>query len=339
MKSLVQTFSALRRVARFWFVLIAILAACLMFIGPSYSQSQSKPAETSTKSPAGSDQDFETIVTDSTLTTIMMTASDKKGRLITTLKSEDISVVEDGVPQRIEVFERETERPLSLAFVFDVSSSQIPTLGYQKKAASLFLKNIIRPGQDRVAVISFASETTLEQTLTGDPAVVEQAIDRLQPSGGTAMYDAVFLTCLKVFRNTPGTNRRAIILLTDGGDTMSKLRPDQAVNGAVYTNTIVYGIGIGIGPGMNEQSLSHLTNLTGGRTFLPFSEKELNVVFQQIEQELRAQYVIAYRPTNKAQDGKQRNIKIRITNPAIAREKLKLAYRDHYFVKNRRPAN
>ena len=265
----------------------------------------------------------------------MMTASDKKGRLVTTLKPQDIRVLEDGVPQEIQVFERETERPLSLAFVLDVSASQIPTLGYQKQAASVFLKNFIRPRQDKVAVVSFASETILEQTFTSDPAAVEQAIDRLQTSGGTAMYDAVFLTCMKIFRNTPGTNRHAIILLTDGGDTMSKLRPDQAVNGAVYTNTIVYGIGIGIGyGGLSEQSLSYLTNLTGGRTFLPFKEKQLNAAFQQIEQELRSQYVIAYRPTNKAQDGKRRMIKITINNPAIAKEKLKLGYRDHYFVKN-----
>jgi Ca-activated chloride channel family protein len=282
-------------------------------------------------------QDLETIVVDSELTTILMTATDNRGGFITTLKPEDIRVLEDKVPQRIEVFERETERPLSLALVFDVSGSQARSLPYQKVAARIFLNSIVRPGQDKVAVISFSNETMLQQNFVSELAPVENAIDRLQIGDGTSLYDTIFLTCLKVFKNTAPDARRAIILLTDAGDTTSRLQAKDAVNGAVYANTIVYGIGIG--NGVSEMSLNYLAHHTGGRSFLPRTALELQWAFKQIEQELRSQYLIAYRSTNKAHDGKRRSLSVEVVNEDVAKEKVKLAYRDHYFVRNRDGAN
>jgi len=299
------------------------------------------------------EQEIDVVEIDTDLTTVLMTATDKTGRFVTTLARDDIRILEDGSPQQIEIFEHETERPLSLALVFDTSGSQARTLQQQKEIARLFLKTMFRQGHDKVAVISFAGQAILEQVFTSDLAPVEKAIDRLEVvtfpiratrsngnkttlalGPGTAIYDTLFLTCLKVVGKAAPDTRRAIILLTDGMDNQSRLTPADAVNAAVYTNTIVYTIGIG-DEWVDKESLKYLGEETGGRRFLPKNEKDLRSAFDQIEQELRSQYLIAYTPTNKLKDGKRRVIAVEITNPLVSKNKVKLRYRNHYFVKNR----
>jgi VWFA-related protein len=129
--------------------------------------------------------------------------------------------------------------------------------------------------------------------------------------------------------------RRAIILLTDGQDTSSRLSRETAINEAIEAETVVYAIGIGDKKydGINKKVLDEVTEKTGGRAFYPKKSTDLTSAFQEIEQELRSQYLIAYTSTNKQHDGKFRSMKIEITNPTLAKEKLNLRYRPGYFAK------
>jgi VWFA-related protein len=302
------------------------------------------------QSTAATQQDSEIEVVETNLTTVLMTATDKKGRLLTDLKPEDIRIFEDGVAQRALVFERETQRPLSLALVFDVSGSQARTLPDQREAANLFLRSVFRPALDHATVVSFAGGAILQQPFTSDLARLENAVARVGFSpdaslgtsapanastiplfGGTAIYDAIFLTCFKVLTKAQPNTRRALILLSDGLDNESRLRPRDAINGAAYANTIVYSIGIG-GHYIDKDSLRYVAEETGGRAFFPTDEGELHAAFEQIERELRSQYLVAYTPTNKSHDGKRRNVRLEITNPLLGKDKVKLAYRSYYYV-------
>jgi VWFA-related protein len=302
------------------------------------------------KSPAAQSQDDAEIETvETNLATVLLTATDRKGRLFNTLKAEDVRVFEDGAEQRVTVFERQTERPLSLALVFDTSGSQARSLPDQKLAARLFLRSIFRPDRDRAAIVSFAGGAILLQSFTSDLARLEEAVERVgtpqtrplnieidpalarAPSGGTAIYDALFLTCYKVLTKAAPNTRRAVILLTDGMDNESRLRPRDAVNSAVYANAVVYGIGVGYT--VDGGSLQSVTDETAGRAFFPTDDEELRAAFARIEQELRSQYLIAYTPTNKAHDGKRRDVRVEITNAGVAKEKVRLSYRRYYYVK------
>jgi len=291
------------------------------------------------------------------LTNVLFTAVDRNKRFVTNLRQEDIRVVEDGVPQQVFVFQRETDRPLSLAIVIDTSASQERTLPDEKRAAQRFVDSVIRPSKDEVAVLTFTGETTLEQGLTGSVARVRRAIDAVEfvppsgyvgagtvvgtppisgdsqrLSGTTALWDSVWVTAREVLADTSDKTRRAIILLTDGVDTSSQKRLQQAVDEAIKVDATVYAVGIGDDfsfRGVDEGSLRKVAERTGGRAFFPRNEEDLRSAFAQIQDELRSQYLVAYSPTNKAKDGTFRKVQIEVVSPEL--KALKLTYRQGYF--------
>jgi Ca-activated chloride channel family protein len=144
------------------------------------------------------------------------------------------------------------------------------------------------------------------------------------------------LTSTQVLAKTHDQRRRAIILLTDGLDTTSRLRRSEAIDRVVGAEAIVYAIGIGDskGEGVNKPVLRELAERTGGRAFFPKKEGELQSAFTEIEQELRTQYLIAYSSSNKRQDGAYRKITIEITNPDLKNQKLTIRHRPGYFAKH-----
>jgi VWFA-related protein len=156
------------------------------------------------------------------------------------------------------------------------------------------------------------------------------------PEGTTAIWDAVALTSANVLAKAPGVRRRAIILLTDGYDTSSRLPPREAINRALAAETVVYAIGIGDSKaqGVDRGPLRAVAERTGGRAFFPDKKFDLNAAFAEIEQELRTQYLIAYSSTNKKRDGAYRKITIEITNPELRQQKLEFRYRPGYFAKS-----
>ncbi|HEY0081616.1 MAG TPA: VWA domain-containing protein [Pyrinomonadaceae bacterium] len=300
---------------------------------------------------------------DTSLTNVIFTATDRNKRFVLTLKQEDIRVLEDGVPQQIFTFQTQIDLPLTLALVIDTSISQERTLPEEKAAARAFVDAVMRPAKDEVAVLSFTGDSTLEQGLTGNAARVRSAIERVEfvpPSGyigrgvtvggtppisgdnqstagSTAIWDAVYATCHEVMVHSSDKTRRAIVLLTDGDDTSSMLKLDEAVQEALKTDTLVFAIGIGDSfgyRGVDEGSLRKITERTGGRAYFPRSEEDLRNAFAQIQRELREQFLVAYSPTNKRRDGSYRKLQIEVVNPELRKQNIKLNYRQGYFAKS-----
>src|SRR6266850_4715647 len=303
----------------------------------------------------------EVVRVDASLTNVFFTAADKQKRFISSLKREDLRVLEDGVPQEIFTFQQSVELPLSLAILIDRSGSEERTLPEEKAAARSFLESIMRPAKDEAAVISFTGEVTLEQGLTGNIARLRRAIDQVEfvpPSGyigggvvvggtppisgtqqtlagSTAIWDAIWATSNELLSDSAEHTRRAIILLTDGEDTISQVRMQEAINRALKADALIYAIGIGdrYEYGIDEAALRKITEGTGGRAYFPRNERDLNDAFAQIQRDLRERYLIAYSASNKARDGSYRHVAIEIVNPETRKENLRLNYRPGYFAK------
>jgi VWFA-related protein len=310
---------------------------------------------------AQTEQDVDVIRTETDLTNLLFTVTDKNNRYITTIQQTDLRVLEDGVPQTLFTFQRETDRPLAIAFLIDVSGSEERTLPDEKAAARTFIENVIRSNKDQAAIIPFEGYAHLEQPLTRDMLGIYRALERVEvaypaylgsapPIGGvtsgpgtiappregsTAIWDSIAVSCRQVLARSPGLRRRAIILLTDGQDTSSRLRRASAIDQAISSETVIYAIGIGDKKqeGVNKGALRDVAERTGGRAFFPKKEDDLRAAFAEIEQELRSQYLLAYSSTNKKRDGVYRKMTLEITNPELQKEKLKLRYRPGYFAK------
>ncbi|HEY2963123.1 MAG TPA: VWA domain-containing protein [Pyrinomonadaceae bacterium] len=311
-------------------------------------------------------QDSDEVVKfDTNLTNIFFTAADKSKRFISDLKAEDIRVLEDGQPQEIFTFQQNIDLPLSLAILIDTSASEERTLPDEKEAARAFLEDVLRPSKDEAAVVSFTGETTLEQGFTGNVERLRRAIDRVEfvpPSGyigggvvvngtppisgtnqslagSTAIWDAVWATAEELISASAEHTRRAIILLTDGDDTSSRMKIHDAIARAQKADAFIYAIGIGDRYTFNvdEGALRKIAEQTGGRAYFPKHERDLRDAFIQIQRDLREQYLVAYSPSNKARDGSYRRIEIQLVNPELRQQNLKLNYRPGYFAKTATP--
>lgn len=305
-------------------------------------------------------QDDDVVRTETDLTNLLFTATDKQRRFITTLREEDIRLFEDGTRQQLFTFQRQTERPLSIALLIDVSASEERTLPEEKAAARAFVETIVRSSRDEAAVIPFEDNAYLEQPLTTNVISIYQALQRVevalpsylgtgrpigglpsgpgiraQREGSTAIWDAVAVTAGEVLERSRGQRRRAIILMTDGFDTSSRLNRSAAIEEAIKSETVIYAIGIGDSryDGVDKKAVTDIAERTGGRAFFTKKNTDLTSAFQQIEEELRSQYLIAYSSTNKNRDGAYRQMRIEITNPDLRRDQLKLRYRPGYFAK------
>ena len=295
------------------------------------------------------------------VTNLPFTAMDKQHRFITTLRAEDLRVLEDGVAQQLFTFQRETDRPLAIAFLIDVSRSQEKTLADEKAAARAFIEKVIQSNKDVVAIVPFTGLAYLEQPLTRDLLSVYRVLERVdiavpsylgagRPLGGiptgpglpappedgmTAIWDSVAVTSSNVLAHAPGLRRRAIILLTDGLNTVQRLDQREAVNRALAAEAVVYAIGIGNDrEGVDRSALKDLAERTGGRAFFPNKKFDMNAAFAEIERELRTQYLIAYSSTNKKRDGSYRKITIELTNPELRKQNLEIRHRPGYYAKN-----
>jgi VWFA-related protein len=301
----------------------------------------------------------DVIRVDTDVTNLLFTATDKQRRFITTLRAEDVRVLEDGTPQQLFTFQRETELPLALVFLIDVSDSEARTLPQEKAAARQFIEHVIKSRTDQAAIIPFGGSAFVEQDLTRNVINIYRALERVETStntylgtgprltgiptgpgmpaqpedGSTAIWDAIALTSTQILGRPSGGRRRAIILLTDGWDTTSRMTRTQAIYNVLAAEAVIYVIGIGDekNDGVNQGTLRDIAERTGGRAFFPKKETDLNKAFREIEQELRTQYLIAYSSTNKNRDGSYRKLTVEIANPALNKEKIQLRHRPGYF--------
>lgn len=312
------------------------------------------------QTPSGQTQnladDDEVVRVDTELANILLTALDKNQRFITTLRREDVRVLEDNVPQELSVFERETNLPLTLAILIDTSRSQEQILSDEKIAARTFIDAVIRPDKDQASIISFTGEAVLQQTLTNDLEKLRSAVESVviefpegspecegnvnserEPRCYTGVWDALWVTTNEVLSQTPESARRAIILLSDGDDTSSTTKRQEAIDFAVKNNIVIYSIGIhddGSDGELADDALRKISEKTGGRAFFPKDKPTLEAAFAQIQAELRSQYLIAYQPANRKHDGSFRQVRIEILNPELRKQKLRLLYRQGYYARN-----
>ncbi|MEP6718744.1 MAG: VWA domain-containing protein [bacterium] len=314
--------------------------------------------------PASSDPEpeAEVVRVETDLVNTLFTAVDRDRHFVTTLRAEDVRIFENDAPQTVSMFQRETDRPLSLAILIDTSESQKGVMREEKLAAKAFVDVVIRPGKDRAAILSFTGVPRLEQALTGEPLRLRKGIDQVRvelspenerrlaagedplpidqdPSGYTSIWDAIWITIQEHLSKTPDNTRRAIILLSDGDDTSSRKGKQEVIDLAVKSDVVVYSIGIrdvDFPEGkLDAGALRKVSDKTGGRAFIPTQPGDLALAFSQIDKELRSQYLIAYSPTNKNRDGSYRRIRIDISNPELRKQKLQLLYRQGYYAKNR----
>ncbi len=271
-----------------------------------------------------SDQD--TLKVNVELVNVQVTVTDRHGKFVPGLKKEDFLVEEDGRRQEIRNFARENELPLTIALLIDTSPSVRPVFEEEKMTAANFLERILRP-KDLALVMGFDREVTLVQDYTENPRPLIRAVEGLDIGGGTSVYDAVYLACKEKLAEEAG--RKAIILITDGEDTTSKVKFNESLVAAHRSDAVIYGIfnaasnffsgfgpygrrggGGGFGGSGDIGTLKKYSEETGGTTFALSSQNNFQKIFDQISEELRSQYSLGYVSTNAAKDGKYRQIKI-----------------------------
>jgi len=305
----------------------------LLFVALPAAQPNQDPA----KRPEAAAQQSSSRISDQTyrvsvdLVNIFCSVWDKNtNSFITNLTREDFTVVEDNQKQEIRNFNRETNLPLTIALLIDTSQSVAPKLRFEQDAATSFFHNVLRD-RDRAMLVEFDSGVTLVQDFTNDANKMARQIASLRAAGGTALYDAVYLSCdEKLIRET---GRKAIMILSDGEDQSSKLTFDQALEMALKAEATIFSISVnrggffGVGDTKNgDRILKQLADETGDRAFFPFKVEELDEAFRQISQELRSQYNIGYLSSNTKRDGTYRKVEVK-----IAEKGLKLSYRKGYY--------
>ncbi|MCS7314486.1 MAG: VWA domain-containing protein [Bryobacterales bacterium] len=266
---------------------------------------------------------------------VYCTVRDSKGRLVSELAKEDFELYEDGKRQQIRYFSRESNLPLTLGLLVDVSRSQERLIEAEKRAAEQFFARVLRR-QDLAFLISFGPDVQLEQDLTNSQRLLRAALERLRvradPTGlypgpvptvakprGTVLFDAVYLAAQEKLAREVG--RKALVLVTDGVDMGSRVKLADAIEAAHKADAIIYSVhffdpgayrGFWVSPG--DRELKTMSEETGGRLFRVSRSRTLEAIFDEIEQELRSQYSLGYTPSNPARDGKFRRIEIRTRN-------------------------
>jgi Ca-activated chloride channel homolog len=268
--------------------------------------------------PASQTQPETTLKVDVKLVNVYVTVTDLHGAPVAGLKKENFALQEDGQPQKISVFDKESALPLSIALAIDTSLSTRHDLPLEQASAKRFARAIMRP-VDALSVFGF-SETVLQATTyTADLKRIEEGIDHIRLGAATALFDAVYLASRSLDRRQ---GRKVMVLITDGGDTISKIDYKDAARAAEEAEALVYSIIVvpiensaGRETG-GEHALIQLSEDTGGKYYYATSMSQLDDAFRQISDELRTQYLLAYYPSRRVSDSQFRRIHVTVTGPA-----------------------
>ena len=266
------------------------------------------------------------------LVNVLCSVFDKRTKtFVTSMGQGDFSIFEDGKRQEIRNFTRETDLPLTLAMLVDTSNTVKQKLEFEQDAATSFFANVLKEN-DRALLVEFNTSVTLLQDFTSDANKLANQIRKLRVGGDTALYDAIHTTCdQKMIREN---GRKAMIILSDGDDTISSINYKQAVEMAIRAECTIFSVSISkggfFGTGddtkKGDETLKNLARETGGKVFFPFKVEELEDAFRQINQELRSQYSLGYISTNSQRDGGYRKIEIKVPSGG-----LELNYRKGYY--------
>jgi len=264
------------------------------------------------------------------LVNLIFTATDKRGHFIKDLKQEDLRLLDEGKPPlRIQAFESETGLPLRVGLLIDASNSIRERFRFEQDSAVEFLHQVVRPKSDQAFVIGFDSVAELTQDYTDNADELAHGIRILRPGGGTALHDTIFTACEKLGKaRVKSSARRAIILLSDGDDNQSRHSREEAIEAALRAEVIIYVIDTAVteSNSKGEKILRRYADATGGRVFFPMGLQDVSTAFNQIQDELRSQYVLAYKPENFVQNGNYRSITLDVPKRPNVRIRVRKGY-------------
>ena len=284
---------------------------------PSAAQPPSGPpaAGDNPQPPASDDQPIATIRKRVNEVNVIFTVTDKHGHFVKDLRKDDFKVLDDNKPpQSVVSFRAETDLPLRVGLLVDTSNSIRDRFKFEQESAIEFLNQVVRPKSDRAFVIGFDTTAEIYQDFTDSTEKLAHGIRQMRPGGGTAMFDAVYWACRdKLMKDqTTGPVRRAIILLSDGDDNQSRVTREEAIEMAQRAEVIIYAISTNSN-GYRERGdkiLERMAEATGGQFFSPFKASDVANAFSAIQDELRSQYALSYRPADFLADGRFRPIDI-----------------------------
>src|SRR5580658_9690391 len=286
-------------------------------VAPSSSSVADRPVAVADTTSDEADEPILTIKKRVDEVNVLFIATDRHGKFVRNLNQTDFSIFDDHKPvQSILNFRRETDLPIELGLLMDVSGSVQGRLGFEKDAATGFLQHIIRPGYARAFIVGFNKESHLTQDFTDQVPLLAAGVQRLSNGGGTALYDAIYKACQeKLLRDHPQSDhpmRKAIVILSDGEDNQSEHTRAQAIEMAQRAEVLVYAISTD-DSGLilrGDKVLEDLASATGGRAFFPYKMKDITHSFAAIEDELRSQYDVSYKPSDFDADGRYHSIEI-----------------------------
>jgi Ca-activated chloride channel homolog len=246
---------------------------------------------------------------------LIFTVTDKHGRFIPNLQQRDFALLDNQkAPAQVFNFTQQTNLPLRVGIMIDASTSIRQRFEFEQSAAIQFLQQVVRPQTDLAFVMGFDVTPYVTQSYTNDQDKLEAGITKLRPGGGTALFDAVYTACrdqlLKVPNPQQGSVRKALIVISDGDDNQSRAYPDDAIKMCQRAETIIYAISTNVSPSRDrgDDVLRKMAEATGGLAFFPKRIEDMSGSFHDIEEELRSQYSLAYRPADFKLDGAFRSI-------------------------------
>ncbi len=313
------------------------LAVCILCPSAALLAQNPSAAPIERRDPAGSPT--ETIRVESRLVNVALNVVDEHGAPVGGLTMNDFELTEDGKPQRIAIFEKESATPLSIVLALDASESVLSDRNLEREAAKGFLRGLVRT-QDRVDLMAFSDSVDEVVSFTNDVRAVDSGIGHIVRGDSTALYDAVYLASQRLAeaRIVPG-ERRVVVLITDGENTTRHGSYDTALEEAERAGAMIYSliiVPIAADAGRNtggEHALIQMAHDTGGKFYYVEDKHDLAPAFAHVSEDLRTQYTIGYYAPSKGDDaGGLRQIGLQLKNPAL-RARYTLRYRTAYFAR------
>ena len=285
------------------------------------------------------------------LVDVLFTVLNRRNKLVPDLQKEDFQIFDEKFPQEIRYFSKQTDLPLRIGMLVDTSNSIRDRIKFEQDASINFLFSVLRRGRDEAFVMTFDDEPQVVQAFTSDAGLLRDQIMQTRAGGGTAIYDAIYEACQNQLSHPPrppgdqpDVVRRVMILISDGDDNLSTRTRAEAIEMAQRTSVVIYTISTSTqwiqlsqtDPDKLANRKTHLTegdkilqelaDDTGGRAFFPYHVDDLDQSFQDIGDELRNQYSIAYIPTNYILDGRYHRIRIEVPDHKGYQVRARLGY-------------
>ena len=350
---------------------IAALAAAVLLLpastiraqqAPASSKQQQAPPSTPPPPPGqqGNPQTGQTFVKEVNLVDVLFTVLNRRNKLVPDLEESDFKIFDEGKPQEIRYFSKQTDLPLRIGMLLDTSNSIRERIKFEQDASVSFLFSVLRHNKDQAFVMTFDDEPQILQTFTSDTGSLRDQIMGTRAGGGTAIYDAVYQACSTQLNHPPRPEgdqpdvvRRVMILISDGEDNLSTHTRAEAIELAQRTSVVIYTISTSTqwvsleetDPNKTSDRKYHLTEgdkilqdlaeETGGRAFFPYHVDDLDQSFQDIGDELRNQYSIAYQPANYVLDGRYHKIRVEVPD----HKGYQVRARRGYYARANRGAN